>query len=145
MLVAKLSPFNQITQIGIQLLVLLSLFLVLLFNPRSVALLSQQAYSLHKRQNLEAAMEIYETILQIEPENEFARQNLKQIKVKFLSDEAYDLHEKGDYKKALRLYQEILIIDPENDWAKDNMRLIAPSDSNLIDNPVFEWDSTSVD
>ncbi len=91
------------------------------WSPFSTSWLCHQAYGLHKNQKLDEAKIVYNNILEREPENEFAKDNLKLIEIDKLSDLAFELHKSEKYNEARQIYDSILILDKDNAWAKENI------------------------
>jgi membrane associated rhomboid family serine protease len=96
--------------------------ILLFFSPFSTSYLSYRAYQLHKNQKVNEAIEVYKKILTRDPGNEFAKANLRQLKVHQLEEKAVDLHTKQKYSEARQIYMQILSIDRDNEWAKENLR-----------------------
>jgi membrane associated rhomboid family serine protease len=108
---------------------LLSIIVSSIFwTPFSTAWLSHKAYALHVDEKEDEAMEIYKIILDREPNNEFAKENLRQIEIQKLEEKAYELHSKENYVEARKLYHQILSIDKDNEWARENLKIITDSD-----------------
>lgn len=56
--------------------------------------------------------------------NEFAKENLKQLEIHKLSEKAVRLHTDQKFDEARQVYNQILRIDSNNEWAKENLRLL---------------------
>jgi membrane associated rhomboid family serine protease len=99
------------------------------WTPFSTARLSHRAYELHSRKKVEEAIQIYTEILHREPDNEFAKGNLRQIEIQKLSQKAYEFHSNEKYDEARVLYNRILVIDNDNKWARENLNMLVDADS----------------
>jgi membrane associated rhomboid family serine protease len=100
------------------------LVILIFYNPFSTSYLSFQAYDLHKKQRVNEAIEVYKKILKRDPENQFAKVNLKQLDLQQLQEKALDLHKKQKYGEARKLYNQILSLDKDNQWAKENLYIL---------------------
>lgn len=76
----------------------------------------------HEENKFSLAKKYYLKALEINPENDLAKENLKLLKVDRLKSKAYDAHIKENYSLARRYYEEILILVPEDEWAKENLK-----------------------
>jgi membrane associated rhomboid family serine protease len=110
---------------GLLLIIVSSIF----WTPFSTSWLSHKAYALHADKKEDEAMEVYKKILIREPDNECAKENLKQIEIHKLEEKAYEFHTKENYVEAKKLYIQILGIDKDNQWAQENLKGINDSDS----------------
>jgi membrane associated rhomboid family serine protease len=123
---SKLAGLKQwAIGIGLLSIIVSSIF----WTPFSISWLSHKAYTLHTDKKEDEAMEIYKGILYREPDNEFAKENLKQIETHKLQEKAYEFHSKENYDEARKLYNQILNIDKDNEWAKENLKMLINSDS----------------
>lgn len=122
--IAFISKFRPYLQGILGILIFSIIGTSILWNPFSISWISYKAYKLHENQKNEEAEILYHKILERDPENEFAKNNLNQLKIIKLSQKAYQLHISRKYKEAKNLYNEILKIDKNNKWAKENLKLI---------------------
>jgi membrane associated rhomboid family serine protease len=120
-LVAYTSKFDKYIQWATGLIYVAVLTILIFRSPFSTSYLSYQAYELHKEQKVDAAIEAYKKILKRDPDNEFAKENLKQLEVHQLEEKALELHTNQKYKEARQFYNQILSIDKDNAWAKENL------------------------
>jgi membrane associated rhomboid family serine protease len=123
-LIAYCSKFNKPVQWAIGFTYIALLTILIFYSPLSTSYLSYQAYELHKNQKVEEAIEVYKKILKRDPDNEFAKVNLKQLDLHQLEEKAFDLHTKQRYREARQLYNQILNIDKDNQWAKENLIIL---------------------
>ncbi|HYF29529.1 MAG TPA: rhomboid family intramembrane serine protease [Chitinophagaceae bacterium] len=107
---------------------LASLTALIFYGFFSTAYLSHRAYELHVNRQDEEAMAVYRAILKVDPDNEFAKVNLKQLEMELLQDKAYDLHAQEKYSEARQVYNQILNLDKEHEWAKENLRRLEVSE-----------------
>lgn len=121
LLLAYIPKYDKYMQWSASFSYLALLIILVLHSPFSVAYLSYRAYELHKSQKTDEAVEVYQKILKANPDNEFAKENLKQIEIFELQKKAYDLHNERKYQEARQVYQRILSLDKNNHWAKDNL------------------------
>lgn len=124
MTLAYISRFQLTQQLTISLLFLLFMTSMIFWTPFSTAYLSQKAYNLHKDQKIDDAILVYKIILNRDNNNQFAKDNLKQLKIHKLSEIAIQLHTNKKFKKAKQIYNQILILDEQNEWAKSNLKLL---------------------
>lgn len=101
------------------------LIILIIYSPFSTAYLSYQVYELHQNQKADEAIEVYKKILERDPDNEFAKVNLKQLELHQLEQKAFELHTKQKYSEARKLYKQILTIDKDNQWAKENLNKLS--------------------
>jgi membrane associated rhomboid family serine protease len=119
--IAKFRKYIQwATGIGLLSIVTSSIF----WSPFSTSWLSHRAYELHNSQKTEEAIELYKKILVREPDNEFAKVNLRQIEIEKLEDKAYEFHLNKKYSEARDLYNQILKMDKDNSWARENLNML---------------------
>lgn len=118
---AYISKYDNIKQWAIGILLFSVLSSSVFWNPFSTSWLSHKAYELHKDQKIEEAITVYKEILNRDEDNEFAKENLKQLEVYKLQEKAIELHTNQRYDEARELYYQILSIDINNDWAKENL------------------------
>jgi membrane associated rhomboid family serine protease len=97
------------------------LTVLIFYGPFSTCYLSYQAYKLHEGQKVEEAMVVYRKILSRDKDNEFAKQNLRQLKIHLLEEKALELHKKEQFSEARKVYNQILLLDKENAWALENL------------------------
>lgn len=121
-MIAYISRFQMEKQVVISVAVLASLTSMIFWTPFSTSYLSHKAYELHKDKKINEAIIIYKKILDRDSNNEFAKENLKQIEIQKLSEKAIRLHTDQKYEEARQVYNEILLIDKDNDWAKENLK-----------------------
>lgn len=124
MSLAYLSKFDNYRQWGVGILLVAVLISSIFFSPFSTSWLSHQAFELHKNLKVEEAMSIYKKILQREPDNEFAKINLKQLEIHQLQERALKFHTSQKYKEARQVYNELLSIDPNEQWAIENLKIL---------------------
>jgi membrane associated rhomboid family serine protease len=129
MFMAYSSKLDKLKQWAIGIVLLTVIVSSIFWTPFSISWLSHKAYELHSNKKEEEAMQIYKEILNREPDNEFAKENLKQIEIHKLEEKAYEFHSKEDYEEAKKIYNQILSIDKDNEWAKENLRMILDSDT----------------
>lgn len=122
MTLAYISKFNNSKQWIIGLLLFSILASSVFWNPFSTSWLSYQAYELHKNQKVDEAIVVYKKILNRDKENEFAKENIRQLEVHKLQEKALELHTNQKYTEARQVYNQILSIDEENEWAKENLK-----------------------
>ncbi|HYH13628.1 MAG TPA: rhomboid family intramembrane serine protease [Flavisolibacter sp.] len=120
-LIAYISKYDKYVRYSTGFIYLGVLTILILRGPFSTSYLSYQAYELHKNEKVEEAIVAYKKILRVDPDSEFARENLKQLELHQLAEKALDLHTKQKYSEARELYMQILNIDKENAWAKENL------------------------
>jgi membrane associated rhomboid family serine protease len=125
-LLAYLSKHEKYLQWSAGSIYIALLIILILHGPFSTAYLSYKAYEFHKNQKLDEAIEVYKKILKRDPNNEFAKDNLKQLQLNQLEQKAFDLHSKQKYSEARPLYNQILTIDKDNQWAKENLSKLPP-------------------
>ena len=101
----------------------------LFWAPWNVQWLGIRAYDLHLDQEYEEAKDWYDKILAIDPQDEFALENLRILKVTELGDSAYKAHSEYKIGKALGFYDQILELEPENTWALQQKTMIEYYDS----------------
>jgi GlpG protein len=87
--------------------------------PWSVSWLFYKAHGYHEKQQLKEALQYYSKILHIEPDNEYAHLNMRNIEAHQLSLRAYDAMMHGDFKTSDALCDSIFLIDSTNAWAKE--------------------------
>jgi len=119
---AYISRFQTTRQVTISLSLLLFLTSMIFWTPFSTAYLSHKAYNLHKDQKIDEAILLYKQILDRDNDNEFAKENLKQLEIHKLSEKAVQLHHEQKYEEAKQIYNEILLIDKDYKWAKENLK-----------------------
>lgn len=95
--------------------------LSLFYNPFSSEWNTVKGYHAHLSDQPARAKAYYAKALELSPNNQAARKNLKQLEIEQLIDSAYFYHMKKDYGKARRLYFRILSLDHNNVWAKTNL------------------------
>lgn len=124
MILAYISRFQIIRQVIISLLLLVVLTSMIFWTPFSTSYLCHKAYNLHNNQKIEEAISVYKEILDRDSNNEFAKENLKQLEIHKLSVKAVKLHTAKKYEEAKKVYNEILLIDKDYEWAKENLKLL---------------------
>jgi GlpG protein len=125
-ILAYISKFDNYKQWAFGLVLFSILASSIFWNPFSTSWLSYQAFELHKNQKADEAIIVYKKILSRDPDNEFAKLNLKQLEVHNLQEKAAELHTNQKYNEARQVYNQILSIDKENQWAKDNLTILPP-------------------
>lgn len=123
-LVALISKQSKSLQLGVGLAICALLVTLAIAGLFSTTYLQSKAYNLHEIGKLDEATSAYETILVKEPNNEFAKENLKIIEVAKLQEEAFKLHNDKQYEEARLIYNKILEIDMDNKWAQENLKLL---------------------
>lgn len=121
LLVAYLERYKGVIRLSVPLSILVLTAIPAFYQPWSTLWLENKAYNLIKEEKLDEGETLCRTILAREDDNEFARANLKVIRIKRLYRDAYKAHEEERYADASKLYQQILQLEPENAWAKENM------------------------
>jgi membrane associated rhomboid family serine protease len=111
------KPLQWIAGIGFVAVLTVLIF----YGPFSTCYLSYQAYRLHECQKVEEAMVAYRKILARDKDNEFAKANLRQLKIHQLEEKALELHKKEQFSEARKVYNQILLLDKENAWALENL------------------------
>lgn len=124
MLLAYLTRFAAYKQWVGSLLFLVVLVSSVWWSPFSVSWLSYQAGKLHNAQKLEEAMVLYRKILDRDANNEFAKINLRQLKIYTLEKKAYEFQTSKKFKEAREVYNKILAIDKDNATAKQNLQFL---------------------
>lgn len=124
MLIAFITRFASYKQWLIGVAVILVLTSSLFWNPFSTAWLSHQAYELHKNQKADEAMEVYKKIISRDPDNVFAKANLKQLEIHKLAEKAFEFHKNKKYREARQIYNQLLKFDSTDQWAKDNLNML---------------------
>jgi membrane associated rhomboid family serine protease len=124
MTLAYISKFDNYKQWTVGFLLFSVLASSIFWNPFSTSWLSHQAFELHKNQKADEAIIVYKKILSRDPQNEFAKTNLKQLEIHKLQEKAVELHSSQKYKEARQVYNQILSIDPDEQWAKDNLKIL---------------------
>ncbi len=107
---------------GVAALLLAVLSVPVWWAPWSVGWLSTRAYALHAANRLGEAKSYYHQILQRDSANQFARANLKGIKIFELSKQAQQAFEKGQLAQGKQLCQQVLRLEPTNAWASAMVR-----------------------
>lgn len=124
MMLAYISKFDSYKQWIAGLLLFSVLASSIFWNPFSTSWLCHQAFELHKNQKVDEAIIVYKKILSRDPQNEFAKANLKQLEIHKLQEKAVEFHTIQKYKEARQVYNQILSLDPDEQWAKDNLKLL---------------------
>lgn len=124
MTLAYISKFDKYKQWTAGLLLFSVLASSIFWSPFSTSWLSHQAFELHKNQKVDQAIIVYKKILSRDPQNEFAKANLKQLEIHKLQEKALELHTSQKYNEARQVYNQILSIDPDEQWAKDNLKIL---------------------
>jgi membrane associated rhomboid family serine protease len=119
--IAYVSKFKKNLQLSIRFLYITILVALIFYGPFSTSFLTYRAYKLHENQKVDEAIIVYKKILKVEPNNEWAKENLKQLELRQLEEKALEFHQKQNYSEARKLYNQILNIDKNNEWAKDNL------------------------
>lgn len=122
MMLAYTSPWPGYKQWAIAATVLFVLASSVVWSPWSTGWLSNRAYHLHKEQKLDEAILIYKKILQRDPDNIFAKTNLKQVEIYQLQNKALDLEKSQQYELAITVYEKIVQLDTANEFGKTNLR-----------------------
>lgn len=122
MTMAYISRFSNYKKWAIGIILFAVLASSVFWSPFSISWLSHRAYELHKNQKVDEAILVYKKILHRDPDNEFAKTNLKQLEIHQLEQTAYDLHKNQKADEAIQVYREILNRDPDNDFAKTNLK-----------------------
>lgn len=120
-----ISRFNKGVQWALSVLYLSFSTSLIFWSPFSTIYLEKLAYDLHMEQRIPEAVIAYRKILDRNPENEFAKMNLKQFEIHELMKQAYDLHAAQRYFEARVAYEKILKIDKDNAWAKENLKIMS--------------------
>lgn len=123
-MLAYVSTYSKSIQWSVGVLVISFMVSLMFWSPFSISYLSHKAYELHLNQNIDEAALVYKEILERDPNNEFAKENLSELEVHKLCNKAFKLHEDQKFEEARRVYNEILAIDHNNEWAKDNIKLL---------------------
>jgi GlpG protein len=124
LLLGYLAKFRKAVQLGLAFGLLLVFSATLFYQPWSTTWLQHKAYNLLKEQRLDEGEVVCNAILAKDKDNEFAKANLREIRINRLCKKAYDAHAERRYADALRMYQEVLQLEPENAWAKENLALL---------------------
>jgi len=122
MTIAYISKFDNYKQWIIGILLLTISTSSIFWSPFSISWLSHQAYELHKNEKVDEAITLYKKILNKDSNNEFAKENLKQLEIHKLGEKAVDLHTNQKYIEARQIYNQILAIDKDDEWAKENLK-----------------------
>jgi membrane associated rhomboid family serine protease len=120
--IAYTTRFNNYIQLLVGAAFLAISSSIIFWSPYSTSYLSYEAYELHRTQKLDEAAVIYKKILSRDPDNEFAKSNIRQLEVYSLEKQAVAFHLKQKYTEARRLYNKIIAIDKENELAKENLK-----------------------
>jgi len=94
----------------------------LFYSPWSAEWNYTKGYTFHVEHDFPSAKKYYRAALQIDPEHELCRENLRRIRIEELCDLAMKAHENEDYLLANEYYQKVLEIDPWNKWARENIK-----------------------
>lgn len=124
MLIAYILKFSKYQRWSIGSIYITSLIILVFHSPFSNSYLSYQAYELHNNEKVNEAIEVYKKILKRDPDNAWAKGNLKQLQLHLLEEKARELHTQQKYNEARQLYNQILSIDSTNEWAKQNLGLL---------------------
>jgi membrane associated rhomboid family serine protease len=114
--------FSNFKSISIIVLISMALFSIisLFYSPWSAEWNCSKAMKSHEKMHLKEAKKYYIMAVNINPESQCAKDNLREIKIAELSKKALILHEEQKYIEAGKVYDEILKIDSKNSWAQEN-------------------------
>lgn len=123
---AYISRFKNIMQWSISMVFLIIIASMIFWSPFSTSYLTVKVTELHKNQKIDEAILVYQQILDRDPDNEFAKLNLKPLQIYQLEQKAWKLHTEQKYLEAREIYIEILRMDSSNSWAKLNLEKLPP-------------------
>jgi membrane associated rhomboid family serine protease len=94
----------------------------LVYAPWSSQWQSAKGIYFHENKAYDKAKEHYKKALEIDPNNELAKENKTSITIDSISNLAYHAHLNGDYTKARRYYFQILNLRKNDRWALENLK-----------------------
>jgi membrane associated rhomboid family serine protease len=125
-IIGYISKYDRKIQWLIGLAYFAVLTALIFYSPFSTSYLSYKAYKLHKNQKVDEAIIAYKEILEIDPDSEFAKENLEQLEIQKLEEKAFEFHRGQKYSEARELYKQILRVDEDNEWTKENLGKLPP-------------------
>ena len=89
-LLAYLSRFDKYIQCSAGFSYMAILIILIYRGPFSTSYLTYQAYNLHDQEKVDEAIEAYQKILKRDPDNEFAKENVKQLEIHHQEEKAFE-------------------------------------------------------
>jgi membrane associated rhomboid family serine protease len=91
-LIAYTSKHDKYIRWGSRFIYMALLTILIFHGPFSTSYLSYKAYELHRSQKVDEAIEAYRQILKRDPDNEFAKENLRRLRPYQVKENRIDLH-----------------------------------------------------